>query len=170
MKEIFERHSIRKYTDLKVSDSDIENMLRAAMSAPSGNNQQLWEFIVIKDRNVLDSITEIHPYSQMLKEAQLAIVVCGDLEKDKLADVWASYWDQDCAAATENILIEAQYLGLGAVWISGYPREDVVKGLKKILKLPTKIIPLSIISIGHPAEEKETLDRYDIQKIHSNKW
>lgn len=170
MKEIFERQSIRKYTSLSVSNSDIENLLRAAMSAPSGYNQRLWEFIVIKDKNILKAITDIHPYSQMLKEAPLAIVVCGDLEKDKHALDWASYWDQDCAAATENILIEAQYLGLGAVWISGYPRKDVVHGLKNLLELPIKVIPLSIIAIGYPAEKKETPDRYDKRKVHINKW
>ena len=170
MKEIFERRSIRKYTSSPVSNSDIENLLRAAMSAPSGYNQRLWEFIIIKDKNIMSAITEIHPYSQMLKEAPLAIVVCGNLEKEKHAEDWASYWDQDCAAATENILIEAQYLGLGAVWVSAYPRKDVVDGLKKLLKLPIRVIPLSIISIGHPAEKKETSDRYDKQKIHINKW
>lgn len=170
MKEIFERRSIRKYTNVPVSSGDIENLLRAAMSAPSGFNQRLWEFIIITDRDLLNAITRIHPYSQMLKEAPLAIMVCADLKKDKHAEGWASYWIQDCAAATENILIEAVHLGLGAVWISGYPREDVVTGFKKLFKLPVNIIPLSIISIGHPAEEKETPDRYDKQKIHVNKW
>jgi len=142
----------------------------AAMSAPAGHNQRLWEFIVIKDKNIMNDITEIHPYSQMLKEASLAIIVCGDLEKEKHAEDWASYWVQDCAAATENILIEAQYLGLGAVWRSAYPRKDVVDGLKILLKLPVKVIPLSMIAIGHPAEKKKTPDRYDKQKIHIDKW
>ena len=170
MKEIFERRSIRKYTDSPVTDNDIEDLLRAAMSAPSGYNQQLWEFIVIKDNKIKEAITEFHPYSYMLRQAPLAIVVCGNLEKENHADDWGSFWEQDCAAATENILIEAQHLGLGAVWISAYPRKDIIVGLKKLLKLPMKVIPLSIIAVGHPAEGKEAYDRYDIEKVHFNSW
>ena len=132
MKEILERRSIRKYTGKPVSDELIEKLLRAAMAAPSAGNQQPWEFVVIKDRNTMDAVTEIHPYSLMLKEAAFAIVVCADLEKEK----HQGYWPQDCAAATENILIEAQYLGLGAVWLGVYPREDRVEGVKKLLNLP----------------------------------
>lgn len=166
MKEILERRSIRKYLKSPVSDSQIEKLLKAAMAAPSAGNQQPWEFIVVKDRTILADITKVHPYSQMLKEAALAIVVCADLNKEK----HQGYWIQDCSAATENILIEAQYLGLGAVWLGVYPREDRVKGLKKLLNLPENIISLSIISIGHPAEKKEPSNRYDSSRIHINKW
>ena len=166
MKEIFERRSIRKYTGKPVSDELIEKLLRAAMAAPSAGNQQPWEFVVIKDRNTMDAVTEIHPYSLMLKEAGFAIVVCADLEKEK----HQGYWPQDCAAATENILIEAQYLGLGAVWLGVYPRQDRVEGVKKLLNLPGRIIPLSIISIGWPAEKKEPIDRFDRTRVHIEKW
>ena len=166
VKEIFERRSIRKYSKLPISDDDIEKLLRAAMAAPSAGNQQTWEFIIIKDKNILDGITKFHPYSQMLKEAQLAIVVCADLDKEK----HIGYWVQDCSAATENILIEAQHLGLGSVWLGIYPREDRVKGLKELLKLPASVIPLSIVSLGYPAEKKEPSERYDKLKIHINKW
>ena len=166
MKEIFERRSIRKYTGKPVSDELIEKLLRAAMAAPSAGNQQPWEFVVIKDRNTMDAVTEIHPYSLMLKEAAFAIVVCADLEKEK----HQGYWPQDCAAATENILIEAQYLGLGAVWLGVYPRQDRVEGVKKLLNLPGRIIPLSIISIGWPAEKKEPIDRFDRTRVHIEKW
>ena len=166
MKEIFERRSIRKYSKLSISDSDIDNLLRAAMSAPSAGNQQPWEFILIKDKNIMSDITKIHPYSQMLKEAQLAIVVCADLDKEK----HSGYWVQDCSAATENILIEAQHLGLGSVWLGVYPREDRVTGLKEILNLPERVIPLSIISLGYPAEKKGPSNRFDKLRIHINEW
>jgi len=166
VKEIFERRSIRKYSNLSISDSDIENLLRAAMAAPSAGNQQPWEFILIKDKNIMSDITKIHPYSQMLKEAQLAIVVCADLDKEK----HGGYWVQDCSAATENILIEAQHLGLGSVWLGVYPREDRVEGIKEILNLPEKVIPLSIVSLGYPAEKKEPSYRYDKLRIHINEW
>ncbi len=166
MKEIFERRSIRKYSKLPISDSDIENLFRAAMAAPSAGNQQPWEFILIKNKNILADITKVHPYSQMLKEAQLAIVVCGDLDKEKKS----GYWVQDCSAATENILIESQHLGLGSVWLGVYPTEDRVKGVKELLNLPERVIPLSIISLGYPAEKKEPSNRYDNLRIHINKW
>lgn len=166
MKEIFERRSIRKYTSSPVSNSDIENLLRAAMAAPSAGNQQPWEFILIKDKNMLTDITKVHPYSQMLKEAALAIVICADLDKEKHDGCWV----QDCSAATENILIEAQHLGLGSVWIGVYPKEDLVKGLKELLNLPVRVVPLSIVSLGYPAENKEPSNRYDKLRIHINKW
>ena len=166
MKEIFERRSIRKYSKLPIPDSDIENLLRAAMAAPSAGNQQPWEFILIKDKKILGDITKVHHYSQMLKEAQLAIVVCADLDKEK----HGGYWVQDCSAATENILIEAQHLGIGSVWLGVYPREDRVKGIKELLNLPLRVIPLSIISLGYPAEKKEPSNRYDNLRIHINKW
>jgi nitroreductase len=166
MKELFERRSIRKYTDSIIPDKDIEKLLRAAMAAPSAGNQQPWEFVVIKDKKLLMDITEIHPYSAMLNEASVAIAVCADMDKE----THKGYWVQDCAAATENILIEAQYLGLGAVWLGIYPREERVKGLKKILKLPDNIMPLSVVSLGYPAENKDPSNRYDTTRIHINKW
>ena len=114
----------------------------------------------------MNAVTEVHPYSGMLKEAELAIVVCADLDKEK----HQGYWPQDCAAATENILIEAQHLGLGAVWLGVYPREDRVKGVKKLLDLPERIIPLSIIPIGYPSEKKGPAERFDKSRIHFDRW
>jgi len=166
MKEIFERRSIRKYTGKEVSDESIKELLKAAMSAPSAGNQQPWDFIVVKDRAVLNEIPKVHQYAQMLKEAPVAIVVCGVLEREK----HAGYWMQDCAAAIENILIEAQFLGLGAVWLGVYPREDRVIGLTKLLEIPENVIPIAVISIGYPAESKEASQRYDEKKIHRDKW
>ena len=166
MKEIFERRSIRKYTNQPVSDDDIEKILRAAMAAPSAGNQQPWEFIIIKDKKLLNDITKVHPYSQMLKEASVAIVVCADPDRER----HSGFWVQDCAAATENMLLEAQHLGIGSVWLGVYPRESRVKGIKELLNIPERIIPFSIVSLGYPAETKEPSDRYDNSRIHINKW
>ena len=102
----------------------------------------------------------------MLKEAQLAILVCGDLE----LETRKGYWIQDCAAATENILISANALGLGVVWLGVYPREERVSGIKKLLNLPDHIIPLSLIPIGHPAESLPPSDRFDESRIYYNGW
>ncbi len=166
MKEIFERRSIRKYTDQPIPDEHVEKLLMAAMAAPSAGNQQPWEFVIIRDRKILEGITKFHPYSQMLKEAQLAIVVCADLDREK----HVGYWQQDCAAATQNLLLEAQYLGIGAVWLGIYPREERVNGIKTLLGLPERVIPMAVISIGYPAENKGPSDRYDKTRVHINKW
>ena len=167
MKVIFERRSIRKYTSEQISDEDIQELLRAAMAAPSANNQQSWEFVVIKDRVILKEIIGIHPNGyQMLKNAPLAIMICGNLERE----IEKGYWVQDCSAATENILLAAQSMGLGAVWLGVYPMEDRIRALKKMFGLPENVIPLSIVSIGHPAEKKKPSNRFDQARIHVNTW
>jgi len=166
MDSIFNRRSIRKYTEEEVSGELIEQILRAGMAAPSANNKQPWHFIVIDDRDVLNDITKVHPYSQMLKEASHAIVVCGDesLEKHE------GYWVQDCSASMENMLLMAQDIGLGSVWLGVYPREERIKTLKELLGMPEGITPLSIMAIGYPAETKEPIDRFKPSRIHRNRW
>jgi len=168
MKNILERRSIRKYTDEPVSDDDLKGLLRAAMAAPSAGNRQPWEFVVIRERETLNTMTGFHPRGgyDMLRQAPMAIVVCGDREKQ----LDAEYWVLDCSAATENILIAAQSLGLGAVWLGVYPRQDRIGKIRDLLGLPHNIMPLSIISVGHPAENKKPSHRYDDKKIHFNKW
>lgn len=166
MQAIFQRRSIRKYTDKAVSEEQIEQILRAGMAAPSAGNEQPWHFIVINDRDILYEIPKFHPYAQMLTEASHAIVVCGDLTLQK----YQGYWVQDCSAATENMLLMAQDLGIGSVWLGVYPSEDRVKELKKLLGLPESVIPLNIISIGYSAETREAADRFNPARIHRNKW
>ncbi|NLC76387.1 MAG: nitroreductase family protein [Clostridia bacterium] len=166
MDVIFQRRSIRRFTKEKVSDEAVRKLLKAAMAAPSAGNQQPWEFIVIRDKATFARIMEFHPYSTPLKEADLAIVVCGNTVGEK----HPGFWVQDCSAATQNILLEAQHLGLGAVWLGVYPREDRVKGVKAIFNLPDTVIPLAIVAIGYPAEQKEPVDRFDPVKVHYEKW
>ncbi|APC08377.1 nitroreductase family protein [Neomoorella thermoacetica] len=166
LKSILARRSIRRYTGEPVATGDIKELLEAAMSAPSAGNEQPWHFVVITDRRILDEIPKVHPYSQMLKEAPAAILVCGDLQRQK----HKGYWVQDCAAATENILLAAHAKGLGTVWLGVYPREERVAGLQKLLGLPEHIIPLSLIAVGHPAENKPPANRFDPSRVHLDRW
>jgi len=166
MNAILSRRSIRKYTNRSVDDATIKGLLTAAMAAPSAGNQQPWQFVVMNERIVLDQVSSFHPHSAMILQAQCSILVCGDLEKE----IHKGYWVQDCAAATENILIAVQEKGLGAVWMGIYPREERVDGLRKLLDIPAQVIPFSLIPVGYPAETKEPSNRFDPVRIHYNKW
>ncbi len=165
MEAIMTRRSIRRYTGEQVSPEHERRLLEAAMAAPSAHNHQPWRFIVVRSRETLDSIPEFHPYSRMLKEASLAVVVCGDNEVQK-----TDFWAHDCSAATENMLVAANALGLGAVWLGVHPNEGLVSKTRGLLGIPSHVTPLCIVSVGHPAEEKPPGDRYDESKIHREKW
>lgn len=166
MEAILSRRSIRKYTKEPVSDEIVKELLKAAMGAPSALNEQPWHFIVIKDSQILDEIPKIQPYSKMIRDAPVAVVVCGDLNLEKAK----GFWVLDCSAATQNILIAAQAKGLGAVWLGFYPREDRIKSLQKLLGIPEHVIPFSVIPIGYPAEQKPPANRYNESRIHYDQW
>jgi nitroreductase len=166
IKCIMTRRSVRKYTARKMTAAQLRKVLEAAMNAPSAGNQQAWQFVVIRDQEILSKITEVHPYAQMLKTAHAAIVVCGDLTAEK----HSGYWVQDCAAATQNVLLAANALGLGAVWLGVHPRPDRVTGVQKVLGLPKGIVPLSIVSVGFPGEKPKAVKRYATSKVHYEKW
>lgn len=164
MEAILSRRSIRKYTSQPVPEELVNKLLEAAMAAPSAHNRQPWHFVVINERKILDEVPEFHIYSQMLSEAPLAIAVCADVELS------GQFWQHDCSAATQNILLAAHALGLGAVWLSSYPVEERYKGLQRLLNLPENVIPLSLISIGYPAEQKPPSNRYNPERVHKNGW
>jgi len=167
MKALFSRRSIRKYSAGAITEEVLRDILEAAMSAPSAGNQQSWHFIIINDRKILDEVPSFHPHSLMLREAPVAILVCGDLNLEK----HVGYWVQDCAAATENLLLAVHAKGLGAVWLGIFPREERVEGLRKLLGIPDHVIPFSLIPVGVPAESKPPRpDRYNDAKIHHNHW
>ncbi len=167
MDAILARRSIRKYTPEPVADQVITELLAAAMSAPSAGNEQPWHFVVLKERRLLDKIPEFHPHSLMLKEAPVAILICG---QPKTAKYDGQYWVQDCSAATENILLAAQARGLGSVWLGIHPIEERVTGLRHLLGLPDEIVPFSLVPIGHPAEQKPPAGRYDAARVHHDRW
>ena len=166
MDVIYRRRSIRKYTPDPVSEKSVREIIRAGMNAPSAGNQQPWHFVIVDERPLLERITEIHPYAQMLHEAPLALLVCGDLGREK----HVGYWVQDCAAAVENMLLEIVDQGLGGVWLGVYPREDRVSGIRALLHIPEGIEPFALIAVGHAAEQKELKNEYHEEWIHRNRW
>ena len=164
---IFNRKSVRNYVKgKKVSDAQIEKILQAAMAAPSARNSQSWEFIVVKDRDVLDRLAERNPYGKMLFEASCAIVVAGNLQRVPTNE----FWNQDASAATENILLAVEALGLGAVWIGVYPKEDRMQIAKEELSLPENVIPLNIISIGYPTGKDVAKNKWNKDFVHYDRY
>ena len=160
------RRSIRQYADEPVSEDLTHQLLEAAMMAPSAGNEQPWHFVVIRDRALLDEIPSFHPYSGMLRQAPLAILICGDETLEK----YKGYWVQDCSAATQNLLLEVHARGLGAVWLGVHPIDERVDGMRKLLGMPDHVIPFALISIGWPAEEKGSEDRFDETRVHQDRW
>lgn len=143
---LFTRRSIRKFTDEPVSDADLQLVLKAAMCAPSAHNKQPWHFVVVCDKTLLSAIAERHPYAKMAAEAPVVVVVCANPEESKSP----GYWQQDCSAALENMLIAARGLSLGTVWCGMYPFEDRVEPIRELLKVPAQINMLGLVVMGIP--------------------
>lgn len=163
---IRKRRSIREYTGERISDQELKELLRAAMGAPSAVNKQPWHFIVVDDRSLLRQVPEFHPNASFVSDASHAIVVCVDekLQHDK------GYGLLDCSAATENFLLAANSMDLGACWIGIYPREGRINALRDMLQTPDHVMPFAMISLGRPAGEKPEADRYRPERIHRNTW
>ena len=166
LEAIATRRSIRKYEDRPVPPDVVDKVLRAAMAAPSAGDQRSWAFVVIDDRAVLDAIPSFHPHAKMLLHAPLAILVCGLPAVEK----HPGYFVQDCGAATENLLLACHGLGLGACWLGVHTRPDREAGARKLLGLPDDVVPFALISIGWPAERKGREDRFDLARVHRNRW
>jgi nitroreductase len=160
------RRSIRTFSDQPVAEALIEQLLAAAMQAPSARNQQPWHFIVIDDRTTLAAIPEFMPNASMAARAPLGILVCGDVALEKSP----GYWVVDCAAATQNMLLAAHALGLGAVWTGVYPRQPRIEGLRQLLGLPENVMAHSLVIVGHPAEQPPPQDRYRSDRVRRNRW
>ena len=163
LENIAERKSVRKYLNKSVEEDKIDAMVKAGMAAPSGMDRRPWEFVVVTDREALDSMAAKLPYAKMLTNAPLAIVVCGDTTR-------SSYWYLDCSAATQNVLLAAEALGLGAVWTAAYPYEDRIDVVRQNTGLPGNIVPLCVIPIGYPDGPQKAKDKFDLQRVHRNKY
>lgn len=164
LKEVLlKRRSVRKFTEEPVSEEMIQELLHAAMSGPSACNRKPWAFYAVTNPQKLEELKSSSKFTKM--DAKLAIIVCGDLSK-ALPMQMADYWIQDCSAATENILLRVTDLGLGAVWCGIHPQEKAEERVREILELPENEIPLSLIYIGHPAEEPKARDQYEEECVH----
>jgi nitroreductase len=166
MDPVLSRRSVREYTDQPVSEETVRTLLRAAMAAPSAEDQRPWHFVVIRDHEIRAKIPQVHRFAHMISRAPVALLICGDETRQKQR----GFWVQDCAAATENILIEAQQLGLGAVWLGVYPVEGRVQGFRRLLNIPDHVVPFALVVVGYPAKRKKPVDRYDASRVHQDSW
>ena len=166
LETIFERRSIRKYQDRPIEEEKIKTLLRAAMYAPSAADCRPWHYVVVHDREIMNEFMTFHAYSSMLKQAPLFIVVCGDKSLERAP----GYYPGDCGAATENLLLAAHELGLGACWLGITPNAERMAATKKLLGLPEHIEAFCGIAIGYPAESREVPERYDEIRVHYDRW
>ncbi len=160
------RRSIRKFLDKPVEKEKIEQLLRAAMQAPSATNEQPWEFIVVENKDTLEKLSHAHQYAMAMKNGTLAIV-CLANKKYFVSD---RLWQQDLSAASENILLEAVELGLGATWMAIATFEDRMEYIKNLFSLPDDLIPFNMIILGYPAKEKGYEDRFKPERVHYEKF
>jgi nitroreductase len=163
---ILTRRSIRRYTKKSLPDSLIRKILEAGMSAPSAGNEQPWQFILIRDQGILNQIPSFHNHAEMLKQAAAGIVVCCDKQLEKHTGMGI----QSCSAATQNMLLAVHAQGWGGVWLGIYPREERINGLKELLHIPDHVVPISLVSIGYPAEHKPRAERFKESRIHYDHW
>lgn len=164
LKEVLlKRRSVRKFTGEPVSDEMIQELLHAAMSGPSACNMKPWEFYVVTNPEKVEELKKASKFTKI--SSPMAMVVCGNLMRS-LPMQMASYWIQDCSAATENILLRVTDLGLGAVWCGIHPQKGAEERVRKMLDIPKTQIPLNVIFIGHPAEEPDARDQYDEKRVH----
>ncbi len=163
---IFSRKSVRSYTDEPVSPEQAETLLKAAMAAPSGMNLQAWRFVVVTEQATKDKLAV--GFNKMIAKAPLVIVVCGMTTRDNGEP--NNNWTADCAAATENLLLAAEALGLGAVWTACYPYDDRMIPAIQALGLPNDVKPFCIVPVGHPAGDDKPKDKWKPENIHYEKW
>ena len=160
------RKSVRKYLDKPISKEQLEILLRAGMAAPTAGDKRPWSFVVITDPAMLDTLSFSSRGTRMLSDAAAAIAVCGDKNAGFRSEVWV----QDCSAASENILLAAEAIGLGAVWTGIYLNEKPTKYVKRVLGLPESVYALNIISIGYPTGNEKPKNKWDPTRIHWGKW
>ena len=163
---IHTRRSTRKFKSTPVEERAVEEILAAAMMAPSAGNEQPWHFIIVKNPATLKALSQDHLYAACVEKAPLAILVCGDLTADR----YQGFWVQDCAAATLNALTAAHALGLASAWIGIYPRPQRLADMRSVLALPEHIRPFALLPVGYPDETKAMEVRFDPARIHHEQW
>ena len=179
MTNILNRKSVRSYTGDTIPAEVMENLLRAAMAAPSGRNIQPWSFVVLNDTSRYDEIFGENFNMGMYKQSAAVVVVCADTTvvrppRDN-PDAPAvqqpnGIWRDDMGAVTENLLLAVEAHGLGACWTACYPYADRMEPVKKALGLPATVVPYSVVPIGYPAGDEQPKDKWDASRIHYNNW
>jgi nitroreductase len=165
---IHNRKSVRNFTGESVTQNEIDILLKAAMAAPSAVNCQPWEFIIVTDRKTLDKLGDVLPYAKMIFKAGAAIIVCG--VPAKTHKQMEEYAVIDSTLSSQNILLAAEAIGLGALWTAAYPYPDRMKSVSSILKIPLDVIPLNVIPLGHPTGEDKPKEKFNSRKIHREMW
>ncbi|MBE6494326.1 MAG: nitroreductase family protein [Methanosphaera stadtmanae] len=168
LENINKRCSTRVFNDKKISLEDLKTIIKSAFCAPSATNLQPWEYIIITDYDKVRDMRNIHPYAAMFETASSGIIVCGNL--NKVIPNYEEFWIQDCSAATQNILLAANALGISSVWTGIYPVEERCDKLKEYFCLPENIMPFALIALGYCDKEANIIDKYDEKKIHMNDW
>ena len=162
MKEIFSRRSIRKYSDKEISNIDLKMILKAGMNAPTARNLKPFEFIIIKEKGILEKLSITKKNSYFVKDSNTTIIIIGN----ELSE----FWQQDLGAVTQNILLEATYLNIGSCWIGIAPNDECENYIKNLLNVPKNKRVFCMVSLGYPAETKEPNGFYDENKIHYNRY
>ncbi|MFA5206978.1 MAG: nitroreductase family protein [Lentisphaeria bacterium] len=166
---IFARRSVRAYrNDREIPSGMVGDLLEAAMAAPSACGKDPWRFIVVREPHRLAAIAAGLPNGQMLSQAGLGIVLCGDLHAAHGNEL--SFLLQDCSAAMENLLLAAQALGLGACWLGVHPREERIAHLRQLLAIPKTVLPVAVVALGWPAEDKPARTRFHAAHVHEETW
>jgi len=169
IENLLTRVSVREFTGEKISEAQLDTLLRAAMAAPSAINKQPWAFVVVTDEALIAKLGEALPYSRCSNHPAIAVIPCGDLSK-AIEGEMAAFWINDVSAATENLLLAAHAMGLGAVWTGLHPDMKRAKMVQEMLGLPEHIIPLCVVPVGVPAEHPDIKDKYKPENIHFNGW
>jgi len=167
LESIQNRRSIRKFKPTPVTKEQTRLMLEAAMLSPSACNTRPWRFIAITSREMLDNLTEVHPHARMLATAQLAIVVVAlpATQEGNLNGLPFGFYPQDCGAATQNIMLQADALGLGSCWCGVYPKGEKIAALSQLLEIPKGELPFCIIAIGEKDEEPKQRGKYEEDRV-----
>jgi nitroreductase len=164
---IMTRRSVRRFTESPVTDAELEVVLRAAMNAPSAGNEQPWRFVVVRERDNLRRLSKVTPFAGLLADAGAGIVVCADRRALKYP---VAFWPMDTSAAVQNLLLAAHATGLGGVWIGVHPVAPFKAAVRRIVRLPRVVVPVSLVALGHPASVPPPIERYDVAFVHHETW
>jgi nitroreductase len=166
LKTIHKRKSVRTFSEKEVSKAEIEALMKAAMCAPSSKNNQPWSFYIIRNKDVMQKLANALPYAKMLPKASAVIIVCGDSTKGVSEPDQAFNWALDCSAASQNLLLAAESIGLGATWTGVFPYKKRIRAVRDVLQLPENVIPLNAIPIGYPAGNEKPKDKFKPESVN----